>query len=440
MSNRSRVKPNSSIRCVCGKQAIFSVYVGNRYYYCAECFNLHFMKCDMCGDYHLNQEVFLASFHLFESRTEYKQVEMNVCSHCANSVSKCECGRIFYSALGNTLCGECAKKAKTCSDCGRLVTLYAVLDGRVVCDVCITNYKRCIKCSKLTRNYKRSEIGEIYCDECAPVDKQCSNCQNIFLRDLSLYNFDNRKICRGCAERMGGVLLSWNYKPAVYCLNVDREEYKPTTFGVEIETLAKIPRPFAILEIKKLFDTNELFLKFDGSIDRDNGIEIVTQPYSYKKMIDSAIISRIYDLEGRLIDTHNCVGAGLHIHVSKHSFNDMMSIRIADFMINHRRWVEEFAGRPANQYCVIENDHDEALRRIQSPYDFRKYYAYNVRPSYSNEFRIFNRTCYPDKVIGYIEFIMLIMEISKNRSITPSKIEKNASKYTNLTKILNKSF
>jgi len=308
-------------------------------------------------------------------------------------------------------------------------------EEKEICYSCRPKYSMCNNCGEY---YIRNSKG--YCDSCLRELKLCKRC-GIILNGANsnpYYSIDDEThICYVCLETYyDAKCLAWNYKPNAFCIHK-----KPSSrfiFGIEIETEAAERKAVSIYHIKKQFSSQELYIKHDGSLDRDRGFEIVTQPHSESCLREKNLLQRIHSMEGSYIFTETAIGAGLHIHVCKEVFSSDAMENIAIFFYNNQEFIEKIAGRRMNRYCQIDKSEDNAIERIADG-GGSKYFAFNTMPPKTNEFRIFAPTSNPEKIFTYFQFIRsLVSFVSQSDSILKADYVKFLDKENKYNLITNK--
>jgi hypothetical protein len=266
------------------------------------------------------------------------------CHRCHEFVYECDTAQVTtwetvrtYNGPRQTWCEACADRhAEFCSICDRSHTID-------------TNY--CNGC------------GESHCYRCA--DYECGDCGELFCSEES-----RDECCESSSYRdRGGYLHSYGYRPSPafhhvkegnpvvfggehsYNLTDDeREASKPDNirtafFGVELEVgvdtevADQIHRDFGKL----------LYCKEDSSVD---GFEMVTHPMSF----DFAMNHFPYEIFERMRDSGGDAGPnGLHIHVSRATFEDADHMSRFNWLVNVNKdmWVH-ISRRDSEEWARFE--------------------------------------------------------------------------------------
>lgn len=175
--------------------------------------------------------------------------------------------------------------------------------------------------------------------------------------------------------------------------------------GVELE-LDKLTQK-AIPLLKKHLGHHAIF-KRDGSVS--NGVEICTAPASldiHKKEFKTFFENHA---ETGLKATNNC---GLHVHVDRSKLKQTQIAKILMFM-NHSEnntFIENIAGRKANNYCEREqHTWDTTIHKKSGS----KYTRVNLAPTETIEFRLFASTLDEKQFNRCLEFVQAVVDYTQS--------------------------
>jgi hypothetical protein len=289
------------------------------------------------------------------------------------------------------------------------------------------------------------------CSECQPKEKTtCHTCGTDIWRFLSTRN-GNRCFCDDCGMAEHGI-YDFNAKPK-NTAKVWREKLQKHTllFGVELETelydfsiREKWMRRDTVAEkCKEIMGKTYVYCKHDGSIGGGGqyGFEVVSQPFSWSdyqttKPKWEELMSWLRQI-GWSSDRKppNSNGCGLHVHLSKGSFNTFHLYKFLQFMYdeNNRPLFNTIARRQPNKYCDYYAADQAGLKGIAKDkinadhMDDRRHAAVSLMYKPTVELRIFKGTLDPHLFSMTIEFCKAAYEFTK---ITSAK-EMNVYSFIN---------
>lgn len=120
-------------------------------------------------------------------------------------------------------------------------------------------------------------------------------------------------------------------------------------------------------------------------------------------------IEKYLDMSGFTSNWNN----GMHVHISKKSFNELTLIKFISFINNkyNRDFIEFVAGRKLNNFCApnkyidfITFDKDRGNLILKAKHGTGKYCAVNTVPRTTVELRIFKAPTNKEKLISNLEF------------------------------------
>lgn len=354
-----------------------------------------------------------------------------VCANCETTT------QYWIEHDGNKYCKECYSEIfHICEDCGYVYHSdeMRVIDNAYICDYCFEiNWTRCDSCNRylnLTIDTVLTANDFTYCEDCYyEIYTVCSLCGEHIYRDEA-YCLDEQDVCESC-YREHRVIRDYSYKPSpIFTMHYKKmkrklafesEKYKSLLFlGVELE----------VENIKNLSDTNSvaaevieefgienLYLKCDGSLN--NGFEIVTHPvtlqgHKSKKVIDwDKLLKILLDRGFRSFNPGTC---GLHVHVNRSQFlntKDIYELKLAGIMLKLNQFIRKVSGRSNFNYCeMIDNDCTITnVRNCRADIANSRYYAINLMPLHTVEFRFPRGTLKYDSFIGTLELVAILVEI-----------------------------
>lgn len=185
------------------------------------------------------------------------------------------------------------------------------------------------------------------------VKKICVTCHKDYWTDK-----DSSKICKVCNANT----QSHNFDVMLVLKTKSlSRRLKPHSvpLGVELEIYSG-SSPKEIKDFISEEDTRFVF-KWDGSIDMQRGVEIVSSPLLYQEHIEAKGWDIVFSPESKLMPSSKC---GMHVHVPKASMVGekicIPSKAIQDILYSpdNRKYVEFLSGRPANNiYAPFDGAH-----------------------------------------------------------------------------------
>lgn len=185
---------------------------------------------------------------------------------------------------------------------------------------------------------------------------------------------------------------------------------------------------------------DSLYIKRDGSLNDRNGFEIVTRPMQpdYLRKFIPKLCKKLNNL---CIEGHSAGrGYGMHIHVSRAALSPLHQAKMIVFMSSENAELLTYvAQRENSEWCEIK---DKRICRDDIA-DDDKYQALNNSNDYTLEFRIFRSNTRAERVLKNIEFVLAIIEYTRNcgiRELTTEPflkwLKNNRKVYPNLFKFL----
>jgi hypothetical protein len=330
-----------------------------------------------------------------------------MCRRCLNdNIHECDCCGMLYD---NYFWGDC----KSCGTVSERVNRVTQVQS-----VRVATENRCNDCDRMIVD-NQSDIDK------AVMEGQCWRC------------WSRRYI------------NEWNYKPSNWKALMHRNDSGNTVlYGIENEVAIR-NNPAAFIKAVYNEMPRRTFIKRDGSISTDEGIEVVAHPMSYKYLLDNKKkIAEPYKRKytnGR-VRADRLASCGLHIHVSRNSFRSpghvyrfalLLATPLARKM--SRRRSEYWRQRTqAHRYCrellPAASEVQTWFMNMERIYNDNRYRHVNITNSHTVEARIFQGTTNPNKIVKAVEFTKLALEASKyssNNTATEGLMIALAKKYHN---------
>lgn len=364
----------------------------------------------------------------------YSEVETITCPLCGQIIPEDEA--VDYD--GYLICDDCEPYAYICEFCGELCddrtsVAYETDDYEVVCENCIYNhYEQCDDCGSYVRNGTLEYIdGEerYVCDSCAENYEECEGCGQLFHTDHLFYcDVDGYSYCNDCAEHNRAETHDYGYKP--------EPDFKPEFdinklyMGVELEVDQGKDVRFATADINAYDNEENVYLKYDGSLD--NGFEIVSHPCTleYHKGLWGDIIDICKKYGFKSHDARTC---GLHVHLSRHYFGDSETEQNYNIgkliLLMNKHWenMVKFSRRTAHQLNHWAERVDLTASKFETPKGMElkvkdkrgnRYVAVNLNNTHTIELRLFNGTLRKENLFATLEMCQNLADAAKNWSIT----------------------
>ena len=264
----------------------------------------------------------------------------------------------------------------------------------------------------------------------------CSSCEEINHMDRTDY-IDNDHYCRSCRddhffycdhcdeyqphdnpcdcsydeeEEEQGNLYAYNYR--IPLLNLGNSDLR---YGIELELEVRsdYDRYDVVADIEGAINKDETLIvcKRDGSLDQDQGFELVSTnaDFNYHKNLFWNDFFKM-DLNSKCRGYHgnNC---GYHIHMTRNAFNEDQMARLNCFYHNqkNRSFLIDIAGREENNYARFYNDIN-MNSDIFTDGDNGKYRAINFNNASTIEVRIFRSNL---KQISFFRNLELVHSINQ---------------------------
>lgn len=275
---------------------------------------------------------------------------------CGNKIVKIVNGKAVQESVHHFYCEDCAKSFIPCEHCKILVNPYnfcathSIIDGRRFCSICADKIKfgTCKRCHKRV--------------------------------------YDDNMLCLSCVKDVFINQYSYKPTPRFYTKDGKWEYYDKTKFKSKIFAGIELEMNFDDVDIFKKFlekytHNDFVYLKRDGSI-ANNGVEIVSHPATFNYHFHNHW-KEIFDM----FKSTNTLGCGLHLHLSKDSFNDK-EVEFLDYFVNNCTYaITQIGSRGLTNYCKKIKSRRYGYKRLSSHTD-----ACNLSNTNTIELRFCNST------------------------------------------------
>jgi hypothetical protein len=303
----------------------------------------------------------------------------------------------------------------TCETCGREMTepeLFSI-QGHNYCQQCFdARYAFCQRCGHICNVGDVRQVERMMvCPECyTQMFAPCGGCGTMTIR-RQLHQMDGRLFCESCYQRrremaeINQPIHQYNYKP--------RPKFQPMVlegehyYGVELEVTNGGCRDSNATRVLDLVGRENAYVKTDGSIG--DGFEVVTHPMTLDYHMNTFKWGEMMKLLSDLgYASHQSELCGLHIHTNRNAFTEQGIKSVVYFyekfysqMLQFSRRRAEQAHRWARPYGAGLNDVNNLYHHAR--YAGAKYYAVNVMPRETIEFRIFKGTLVRTDLIAALQ-------------------------------------
>jgi hypothetical protein len=156
------------------------------------------------------------------------------------------------------------------------------------------------------------------------------------------------------------------------------------------------------------FPTADLTAERDGSLDDDQGLEVISRPFSLPELRQHRNpLQRAMELAGQYeVDSPSPSGYGVHITTNAQRLTRDHRARLVDVTYDMRALTEFVAGR--------KNDADFYNYGNKPSREGCKYTAVNERSDGSFEFRVFRGTADWQVLLSYVEYVDALTEWTRN--------------------------
>lgn len=410
---------------------------------CHSCYATKFFKCVYCDQEHdINNKVdhiSLAKYsHIFGG-------QKHICTSCfldhtkevlPLKIKECKCCGDTYGykkVLNHSYCPTCIKKkaVRRCHHCNKFhhdFSMCGTVSGNhILCEKCKPKYKMCEICHRLdllenSIITKGSLHTKYTCSECSKEFKECPKCLSLItIKDLQNggCNRCSSEICKRCGKNHHGEhrcrkimidTMEYSFKPSPIFHYIGNN--KKVFFGFENEINYNVNEDnlYARKHIYDSFEADTIYVKSDSTIDR-YGFEVVSHPmtHDFFKTLD---LSPLFIIEPIKNDT----SCGLHIHLSKQSFQgDYHLYKFISFINdpNNKSFIESISGRSLNNsYGHVYSDKISSV--VKNKYSNERRSCVNLTNNHTYEVRIFKGAKDLNELTYRIEFTLALVEFTRN--------------------------
>ena len=316
---------------------------------------------------------------------------------------------------------------KTCDYCGKEFDedILTQIDNEFVCDDCIDeHFCLCDGCERFFHNDDVTYINDYYyckdcydnstfvceccnevhlleesnntddciiCNDCLEENYcYCDECGELISRD-SAYLYGDKTYCNSCCDDFMEILGVHAHKYTLkicfhQCDDEDDNRSNNLHVGIELEIQGYDKEDFC-KKMKNEYGNEDIFyMKEDGSLNDEEGVEIVSQPMTYNFIKKSSHFSRLFKLLDEYSMNDTC-GCGLHFHLDReYCDKDNNNIgSIIDCIVNtFSNFFENVGGRKFNSFCQKSED---KLFGDWGKRNYSRYYAVNFENSNTIELR-----------------------------------------------------
>lgn len=177
---------------------------------------------------------------------------------------------------------------------------------------------------------------------------------------------------------------------------------KEIKYGIELEIWSPQRRDICTL-VEELDGLGEQ----DGSLCRENGLEIISKPLTFQEIADEdGFWKKILKFtKGKCEGWPNQTGYGMHVSLSRAPMSEAHQVRLVCFIHANKRLCEQVASRNADRWAQFKSK-----RPDYSALECDKYEAASVRGQHRIEVRIFKSTINPSVFMRNVEFCAAVAE------------------------------
>jgi len=317
------------------------------------------------------------------------------------------------------------EELRICDCCGAEIPEdenYSWIGDDIVCDDCRRNACGCCEnCDELIYDSEAiMEDGHFVCRSCYENEYcRCADCERLLHQD-DVYTYDDIDYCYDCYKDKAKTIHEYSYKPVPIFYGKGKR-----FFGVELEVDEGGHDTDNALEIMEEanFDNEHIYIKTDGSLDC--GFEIVTHPMSLEYHLHDFYWGDVLHKAVQLgYLSHQTSTCGLHVHVNRSSLgrtesqqDDTIS-RILYFVETNWNEMLRFSRRTQsniNRWAArmgYEHHPKDLLKKAKGIYG--RYYAVNICPHQTIEFRLFRGTLKLNTLYATLQIVNRICDVAIN--------------------------
>lgn len=365
--------------------------------------------CDDCGEVVQNTALTMVSGG--DRVCEYcLENDYSYCEHCDTWHPDCDMVKIHtdtYSSCDHPyyVCENCAEDVAHC------------------CERCGDWYEK--QCCRLGAD------DNWYCEDCWGENfVTCEDCGEILWRDDAYYDEDSGNwYCEDCYNQHRGSVRSYHNNPKRVYHGAETDMAGENRYiGTEVETeKGDYDRRKEITE-KYGHEEDDIYQMHDGSLD-DSGIECITQPMTKMYWDDFDFEGWMKALSNAGARSHDTDDCGLHVHLSRtwlgtddQDEQAVLVARMRQFIADNQAYVERFARRGANRWCVYSKTFEDKCYKEHYAKEVRKdlhkkkgysgdrYQSVNNENRDTIEFRIFRGTLRASTYRASVEFCLRMVD------------------------------
>jgi hypothetical protein len=239
---------------------------------------------------------------------------------------------------------------------------------------------------------------------------------------------------------------SYSYRPSMKFCSLSNENSNAPFFGIELEVERKNSKGLKHKYMAGMIQHEHWYFKTDGSLT--DGFEIVTHPmtFNYIQQSEKTFTDSLKLLIENGYNSYDANTCGMHIHISKKSFNTWHLYRFLKFFVENKEFIVAISQRKMEKlkkWANIEDDTDSSLiyKAKKKDGNGERYVAINLKNTATVEIRIFRGTLNINSFMKNIEFAhALFMYTKENKDVSldgfKSYIESSCD-YSNLKKFIN---
>lgn len=301
-----------------------------------------------------------------------------------------------------------------------------------VCKYCFgKHYKLCSFCE----DYYHSDImedmgGRLICETCHESINVCNNCGRRYDTNSDRWE-DELEMCYQCAREI--YINPYNYTRSLSPSSFKSINGGDLFLGVEAEVDGGRDFGYAVSKLEDIREHHDIFnMVHDGSLRMGKGFEIVSVPATFDYHIEEYPWENIFeiciDAGYRADDTDTC---GLHLHIGRNSIDHRTASKINMFIAANSKFIERVARRPEN-YDYAKFKSVSEVEAIGNDSESR-YEAMNFRTGNKGtiEFRMFKGTLDTSILYASMEFILSLIDFTKDRDIVEMKDSSAVKDYIN---------
>ena len=351
-----------------------------------------------------SQEEPIRSVSLIEdnSNNHSTEIKSNICFICGDPAKKTNKANVYYCPKHFQMFFQ---KCDSCHEFYDKKDINNIQQSNLCCYFLNSmRYNLCTKCKKWNKHCTIIQNSGVYCKKCLSDIKyfNCQSCGSFYLYER--YGKNNR--CVSCINSHLTQVRNYSYKPVPRFFKkqniIDDELY----FGVQLQ-MGQVQNYQTVNDFVAEYSNSFFYMKKDTSIPV-YGCEIVTQPATMSKHIDSRYWKTMLNVAkqyGFNADNEKC---GIHIHISRNFFTNYEIAKL-DCFVNTYSFFKKIARRQSHYSEYLNKPCDSWGSQISN----RKC-ALNLSNSNTVQMRIFKGTLQHEYIMAYIQFCHAISVFIKS--------------------------